>query len=104
MLCVQLVPPARSALISPAWSMQKPLCPDFPTACGTAVTSYEVNMSCLLTVTLGQLTILKVEPDFCPWASSPCSTSSAVGLGGPALALPPSAASEQAKPLAGKLV
>ncbi len=36
---VQFVPPAMSALISPAWSMQKPRWPDLPTDCGTAVAS-----------------------------------------------------------------
>jgi hypothetical protein len=56
----QFVPPAISALMSPAWSMQKPRCPDFPIDCGTAVASYEVYMSWLLTVTLVQFTMLKV--------------------------------------------
>ena len=37
-------------------------------------------------------------------ARSPCRTCAACALGGPALALPPSAVSEQAKPLAGKFV
>ena len=39
MATVQLVPPAGSFFTCPEISMQKPLWPVLPTACGTAVTS-----------------------------------------------------------------
>src|ERR1700733_6356482 len=101
---VQLVPPAGSALISPAESMQKPRWPDLPIDCGTAVASYEGYVSWLLTLTLLQLTMAKVLPDVWPGAKSPSSPWAPVGLGGPELALPPSEGSAQAKPLTGKFV
>ena len=101
---VQFVPPAMSALISPAWSMQKPRWPDLPTDCGTAVASYEVYMSWLLTVTLVQLTSRERVAGLLSRGQITRSTWAPVGLGGPELASPPSAGSAQAKPLEGKLV
>ena len=57
---VQLVPPVGSLRMVLFSSAQKPLSPVLPTDWGTAVTSKEVSMSWLLTVTLLQLVMAKV--------------------------------------------